>query len=101
MAAHPGHVGRRARRLPEPLGGIVNVQDGLSPKVIAGAIAGVVVYLITKLGLQVDPVIEQAINVAAVLVAAWLAPPGAVKERRIGPASDNLLAPEVAARLKE
>jgi hypothetical protein len=79
----------------------MNVQDGLSPKVVAGAITGVIVYLITKLGLRVDPVVEQAINVAAVLVAAWLAPPGAVKERPVGPASDDLLAPEVAARLKE
>ena len=79
----------------------MNVQDGLSPKVIAAAITGVVVYLITKLGLQVDPVIEQAINVAAMLVAAYLAPPGAVKERPIGPASDDELSPEAQARLKE
>lgn len=52
---------------------------GLSPKVVAAAITGLVVYLITKLGLPVDPVVEQAINVAAMLVAAWLAPSGAVQ----------------------
>lgn len=69
------------------------VTDGLSPKVIAAAITGVIVYLVTKLGLQVDPVIEQAINVAAVLLAAYLAPPGAVKEQAVGPASDELLPP--------
>ena len=52
--------------------------EGISPKVIAATITGLVVYAITKLGLQVDPVIEQAINVLAVLLAAYLAPPGEV-----------------------
>lgn len=41
-------------------------------KVTAAAIAGVVVYAVTKLGVQLDPVLEQAINVAAMLVAAWI-----------------------------
>jgi NhaP-type Na+/H+ or K+/H+ antiporter len=54
-------------------------QEGISPKVVAAAVTGLAVYLITKLGLQVDPVIEQAINVAAMLVAAYLAPPGNVQ----------------------
>ena len=53
---------------------------GLSPKVIASAVTGVLVYAVTKLGVQLDPVIEQAINVAAMLVAAYLAPPGVVAD---------------------
>jgi uncharacterized membrane protein len=57
-------------------------QRGISPKVIAAAVAGLVTYLITKLGLQVDPVVEQAINVVAMLVAAYVAPPGKLKPKR-------------------
>ncbi|MCU1500601.1 MAG: hypothetical protein JWM47_4554 [Acidimicrobiales bacterium] len=53
-------------------------QVGVSPKVIASAITGLVVYLITKLGLQLDPVLEQAINVVAMIVAGVIAPPGDV-----------------------
>jgi hypothetical protein len=43
-------------------------------KVTAAAITGVVVYAVTKLGVQLDPVLEQGINVAAMLVAAWWVP---------------------------
>ena len=53
-------------------------QCGISPKVVASAVTGLVVYLVTKLGLQMDPVIEQAINVLAMIVAGYLAPPGEV-----------------------
>lgn len=70
---------------------------GISPKVIAATITGIAVYLITKLGLQVDPVIEQAINVAATLLAAYLAPPGAVRGPEV--ASDDRLDPEVVKTL--
>lgn len=52
---------------------------GLSPKVVASAITGVVVYLLTKLAIQVDPVIEQAINVVAMILAGYLAPPSKTK----------------------
>lgn len=72
---------------------------GISPKVVAATITGIVVYLITKLGLRVDPVIEQAINVAATLLAAYLAPPGAVKEDEV--ASDDLLPGKAKTQLKE
>jgi hypothetical protein len=51
---------------------------GISPKVVAATITGLVVYLITKLGVQADPVLEQAINVIATVAAAYIAPPGAV-----------------------
>lgn len=51
---------------------------GLSPKVVASAITGLVVYLLTKLAVQIDPVIEQAINVLAMIVAGYIAPPGDV-----------------------
>lgn len=77
----------------------MNIQDGLSPKVIAAAITGIVVYAITKLGVQLDPVLEQAINVAAMILAGYLAPPGTVKERPIGTPSDEALGADVAARL--
>lgn len=53
-------------------------QVGVSPKVLASAITGVVVYLLTKLAIQVDPVIEQAINVLAMVAAGLIAPPGDV-----------------------
>lgn len=53
-------------------------QVGVSPKVIASAITGLVVYLATKLGLQWDPVLEQAVNVLAMIVAGIVAPPGDV-----------------------
>ena len=49
---------------------------GISPKVIAPAITGILVYLITKLGLQLDPLLEQALNVLAMIVAGYIAPPG-------------------------
>lgn len=51
---------------------------GLSPKVVASAITGIAVYLLTKLAVQVDPVIEQAINVVAMIIAGYVAPPGDV-----------------------
>lgn len=65
---------------------------GISPKVVASAITGVVVYLLTKLAIQVDPVIEQAINVAAMILAGYLAPPGAVV-RDVDPAAGDVRPP--------
>lgn len=53
--------------------------QGISPKVIASAITGVIVYALTKLAISIDPVIEQAINVAAMIVAGYLAPPATVE----------------------
>jgi hypothetical protein len=50
-------------------------------KVMAATVTGVVVYAVTKLGVQLDPVIEQAINVVAMLVAAWLIPEAAPAPR--------------------
>jgi hypothetical protein len=58
--------------------------NGVSPKVLAATITGLVVYLITKLGVQADPVVEQAINVFATVFAAYLAPPGAVVAEPVG-----------------
>lgn len=69
---------------------------GISPKVIAATITGVAVYLITKLGLQLDPVIEQAINVAATLAAAYLAPPGQVTAPEVDPAAGDVTPPPAA-----
>lgn len=53
-------------------------QVGISPKVIASALTGLVVYLLTKLAIQLDPVIEQAINVLSMVVAGVIAGPGDV-----------------------
>lgn len=47
-------------------------------KVIAGIITGLAVYALTKLGVSLDPQLEQAINVAAALLAAYLVPEGPV-----------------------
>lgn len=52
---------------------------GLSPKVIAAALTGLATFLLTKLGLPWDPIVEQAINVAAPLLAAVFAPPGRIE----------------------
>jgi hypothetical protein len=67
------------------------------PKVIAAALTGLAVYLITKLGVQLDPVLEQAINVAAMLVAAWLAPSIAPKAS----VSDDRLSSDAHALLNK
>ena len=40
-------------------------------------------------------------GITELVAAAYLAPPGAVKERPVGTASDDLLAPETVAHLKE
>lgn len=53
-------------------------QIGVSPKVVASAVTGILVYLVTKLGLHLDPMLEQAINVIAMIAAGVLAPPGDV-----------------------
>lgn len=54
-------------------------QVGISPKVVAATVSGVVAFLILKLGIQLDPVIEEAINVLVMAVAGVVAPPGTVK----------------------
>jgi hypothetical protein len=70
---------------------------GISPKVIASAITGVIVYLVTKLGLQLDPVIEQAINVAAMILAGYIAPSGQVEDPPVPVGEDgNPVLPEAA-----
>lgn len=68
---------------------------GVSPKVIVSAITGVAVYLITKLGLQLDPVLEQALNVAAMVIAGYLAPPGDVVSEtpEVDPAAGDVRPP--------
>ena len=65
-------------------------QIGPSPKVVAAALTGLVVYVLTKLAVEVDPAIEQAINVMAMILAGIIAPPGTVAEN-VGEASDDLL----------
>lgn len=62
---------------------------GISPKVVASAITGVVVYLVTKLGLQLDPVLEQAINVAAMILAGYIAPAGQVADPPVPQGEDG------------
>jgi hypothetical protein len=52
--------------------------SGVSPKVIAGAITAIVVFALTKLAISVDPIVEQAINVLATVLAAVIAPSGNV-----------------------
>lgn len=50
----------------------------ISPKVIAALLTSIVTFAVTKLGLQWDPIFEQAINAIAPIIAAYLAPPGNV-----------------------
>jgi hypothetical protein len=46
----------------------------IDSKVLAGVIVGALTYAFTKLAIPVDPQIEQAINVGAALLAAYLVP---------------------------
>jgi hypothetical protein len=74
-------------------------QLGVSPKVIASAVTGLIVWALTKFAISVDPIIEQAINVALMIVAGYLAPPGEVEPGLVGEPSDAGLSPEVSAHL--
>lgn len=51
---------------------------GISPKVVASLVTGLLVFLLTKLAIPLDPIVEQFINVVAMAVAGYLAPPGKV-----------------------
>lgn len=48
---------------------------GVSPKVVAALLTSAATFLLTKLGLSWNPIVEQAINAVAPIVAAYLAPP--------------------------
>lgn len=41
-------------------------------KLVAATIVGVITFALTKLAVQLDPVLEQAINVAAMVAAGWI-----------------------------
>lgn len=71
---------------------------GVSPKVVAALLTSAVTFAVTKLGLKWDPIFEQAINAAAPIIAAWLAPAGAVADK-VGAPSDELLAPSALKKL--
>lgn len=67
------------------------VSAGISPKVVASAITGIVVFAITKLGLQLDPVVEQAINALAMVAAGYVAPPGQVTTEAVPEGGEDLV----------
>jgi hypothetical protein len=56
-------------------------------KVIASTLTGLIVFALTKLAIRIDPVVEQAINVALMVVAAWATPnklsPGGYPDRPV------------------
>lgn len=54
---------------------------GISPKVIAALLTSLATFLLTKLGLSWDPIVEQAINAVAPIIAAYLAPAAKVRTR--------------------
>lgn len=58
-----------------------NETVGISPKVVAAALTAIVTFALTKLAIPWNPIVEQAINAVAPIVAAYLAPPGAVRKR--------------------
>lgn len=68
---------------------------GLSPKVINSFLTGLAVFLFTKLGLQWDPIVEQAINVASMLLVAYLSKPGDVV-RDVDPDAGDVRPPATA-----
>lgn len=53
-------------------------QCGISPKVLNSLIAGVVWFVLSKLAIQFDPIVEQAINVGIMALVAYLSNPGTV-----------------------
>lgn len=57
------------------------VTVGPSPKVIAALLTSLATFLLTKLGLSWDPIVEQAINAVAPVLAAIIAPPGKVRAK--------------------
>jgi len=71
---------------------------GISPKVIAAAIASVITLLLSKFGLQGNPAVEQVASAIAVLAAAYFAPAGTVEDKT-GTASDDLLSAEAVKKL--
>lgn len=52
--------------------------SGVSPKVVASLVTGLIVFALSKLAIPLDPIIEQFINVLAMAAAGYLAPPGKV-----------------------
>ena len=53
-------------------------QNGVSPKVLNSAIVGLITAILLKFGISLDPVLEQFINVAVMILVGYLSPPGDV-----------------------
>lgn len=64
---------------------------GISPKVIAATISGLVLYLLAQLLDTIPTELEQLANVAGMIAAAYIAPPGAVPIPRVGTPNDELI----------
>jgi hypothetical protein len=58
-----------------------NEQVGLSPKLVAALLTSLATFLLTKLALPWNPIVEQAINAVAPLIAAFLAGPGRIRTK--------------------
>jgi hypothetical protein len=74
---------------------------GLSPKLIAAAITGLVGLLLAELAIPLPPALEHTLNVLAMTAAAWIAPPGAHPRTEIGDANDALLSSDVLDQLEQ
>jgi uncharacterized membrane protein YphA (DoxX/SURF4 family) len=59
-----------------------NETVGVSPKVVAAFLTALVTFALTKLAIPWNPIVEQAINIVAPLIAAILAGPGKVQTSR-------------------
>jgi len=72
------------------------MQIGLSPKVFAAAVVGVVGWVLTYFAIPFDPKLEQALTTLAMAVAAWYANPGVVDTNpKQHESSDELLGDDV------
>lgn len=65
--------------------------NGISPKLIADALVSVVAFAIAVGLLKLDPIAAAALAKTIGTVAAFWAPPGAVRPTDVGPPSDELL----------
>lgn len=65
---------------------------GISPKVIAATISGLVLYLLALLlDTPIPAELEQLANITGMIAAAYIAPPGAVPVPRVGTPNDELI----------
>lgn len=74
---------------------------GISPKLIAAALTTLIVALLNRFALELDPGVEVALNVLFTALATYWAPPGQVVQPapEVGVGSDARLSDEALAEI--